>query len=59
MATAPPRPEAPPDREATPTAPLSAREFSAAWRLTEITLAYPALYLILSFALGGVHRRSP
>jgi phosphatidylcholine synthase len=36
---------------------VGAREFAATWRLTEITLAYPALYLLLSFALGGVHRK--
>jgi phosphatidylcholine synthase len=35
-----------------------ARDFSAAWRLPEITLAYPSLYLLLSFALGGIHRRN-
>jgi phosphatidylcholine synthase len=34
-----------------------AREFAATWRLAEITLAYPALYLGLSFAIGGVHRK--
>ena len=39
------------------TVAVVARGFSASWHLTEITLSYPALYLLLSFALGGVHRR--
>jgi phosphatidylcholine synthase len=34
-----------------------AREATAPWHLAEITLAYPALYLVLSFWIGGVHRR--
>lgn len=34
-----------------------ARETTTSWRLAEITLSYPALYLLLSFALGGVHRK--
>jgi phosphatidylcholine synthase len=39
------------------TVAVVARDFSAAWSLPEITLAYPSLYLLLSFALGGIHRR--
>ena len=34
-----------------------AREATAPWHLGEITLAYPALYLALSFWFGGIHRK--
>jgi phosphatidylcholine synthase len=34
-----------------------AREATAPWHLAEITLAYPALYLALSFWSGGLHRK--
>lgn len=34
-----------------------ARETAARWHLAEITLAYPALYLALSFWFGGLHRK--
>jgi phosphatidylcholine synthase len=34
-----------------------AREATAPWHLAEITLAYPALYLALSFWVGGLHRK--
>jgi phosphatidylcholine synthase len=34
-----------------------ARDATASWHLAEVTLAYPALYLALSFWFGGVHRK--
>ena len=34
-----------------------ARDATAPWHLAEITLAYPALYLALSFWFGGIHRK--
>jgi phosphatidylcholine synthase len=34
-----------------------ARDATASWHLAEITLAYPALYLGLSFWFGGLHRK--
>ena len=34
-----------------------ARDATAPWHLAEITLAYPALYLVLSFWFGGIHRK--
>jgi len=35
-----------------------AREATAPWRVAEISLAYPALYLALSFWWGGLHRKA-
>ncbi len=35
-----------------------ARDATAPWHLAEITLAYPALYLALSFWFGGLHRET-
>jgi len=35
-----------------------AREATAQWHLAEATLAYPALYLALSFWFGGLHRKA-
>jgi phosphatidylcholine synthase len=34
-----------------------ARDATARWHLAEITLAYPAIYLALSFWFGGLHRK--
>jgi phosphatidylcholine synthase len=34
-----------------------ARDATAAWRLAEISLVYPAIYLLLSFRYGGLHRK--
>jgi phosphatidylcholine synthase len=34
-----------------------ARDATAPWHLAEATLAYPALYLALSFWFGGIHRK--
>jgi phosphatidylcholine synthase len=36
-----------------------AREATAAWRLAEASLVYPAMYLGLSFWFGGLHRKTP
>jgi len=35
-----------------------AREAVASWRLAELSLAFPAWYLALSFYFGGVHRKA-
>jgi phosphatidylcholine synthase len=40
------------------TVAVVAREATAPWHLAEITLAYPALYLALSFWIGGLHRKA-
>jgi len=37
---------------------IVAREATAPWHLAEVTLAYPALYLALSFWFGGLHRKA-
>jgi phosphatidylcholine synthase len=34
-----------------------AREIAEPWRLAEASLGYPALYLLLSFRYGGLHRK--
>jgi phosphatidylcholine synthase len=34
-----------------------ARDAVASWRLAELSLAFPAWYLLLSFTYGGVHRK--
>jgi phosphatidylcholine synthase len=35
-----------------------AREATGPWRLAEASLAYPAMYLALSFWFGGLHRKA-
>jgi hypothetical protein len=40
------------------TVAVVAREATAPWHLAEITLAYPALYVALSFWIGGLHRKA-
>jgi hypothetical protein len=34
-----------------------ARDAVAPYRLAELSLAYPAMYLALSFWIGGLHRK--
>ena len=40
------------------TVAVASRATTATWHLAEITLAYPALYVALSFWIGGLHRKA-